>query len=386
MDNCGTGSFVWVTPLRERKVAAQYNMEGSFGGPIYSPLHNTWKRPLQVEDSGDVVLEGKSAISQVSHLGSNINQVNKALGNIGSVSMAAGKLYVTVWLGETATFSEVFMSGFWLDGDKFLTCAHLLDTIEGTNISRTLKLLQDPTLTTRAAFVNVSRVSRDHDYTVYLIHHDRASDLAVFRLKPDAGKEKGQPPHSVDLTSLVSIYAGEPFNESNPPSSEATLYPELFAAYYPGMQCTVTEAHLNQDRKAGAQAANVEDAWDWMSRETISRAKENGKHCVTKSIKYAETFAANTRSVAFGRIITCASSPVLIQEPSSMTHLKNCDIVGYWGCSGGMVCQYQTAANGFEPKVVGLFHGEDTDNSCNNILVFTPGGVNELQKLLRSHA
>jgi hypothetical protein len=52
-------------------------MEGFFGGPIYNAFNQVWKKPLVVESTGKIPVAAKIDAVQVSHLGTDINQVNK---------------------------------------------------------------------------------------------------------------------------------------------------------------------------------------------------------------------------------------------------------------------------------------------------------------------
>ena len=71
-----TSSFVGIIYPRNRQTPVQYKMAGFFGGPIYNPLHQTWKKSLVVESTGKIPLGGRSDELQVLHLGKDISQIN----------------------------------------------------------------------------------------------------------------------------------------------------------------------------------------------------------------------------------------------------------------------------------------------------------------------
>lgn len=70
--------------------------------------------------------------------------MKNALQGIGEVALAAGRLYVTVVVNimDGPIENEVFMSGFWMDGDKAITCAHFMDVVDGTDYQATKTLLE----------------------------------------------------------------------------------------------------------------------------------------------------------------------------------------------------------------------------------------------------
>lgn len=62
-----------------------------------------------------------------------------------------------------------------------------------------------------------------------------------------------------------------------------------------------------------------------------------------------------TRSVAFGRFTAPSSSaPITAGRSSDLAYLKECDLVGHWGCSGGMVCQFDFVRGVLGAQVIGM--------------------------------
>jgi hypothetical protein len=102
----------------------------------------------------------------------------------------------------------------------------------------------------------------------------RSADLAVFRVMPPTTEEKGNPPHSVDWKDLGSIYTGETPNQTDTATADDNIsykdisYKHLFAAYYPSSRLTVKQTSMSQGRKQSAEAAGVDDAWQWIGLES----------------------------------------------------------------------------------------------------------------------
>ncbi|EXJ82406.1 hypothetical protein A1O3_06219 [Capronia epimyces CBS 606.96] len=248
------------------------------------------------------------------------------------------------------------MSGFWLDKDKFVTCAHLVGMVTGTDVPSTWELLRK--LNLRRAWVSTAMNSVDQDYNgleswpVYLLDVNSSANIAVFALKPRTVRTKGFPPHSVDLSQLASIYNYDGPEPAYAMSQEGlVLQKSLFAVYYPSAAATVKEAGLAPESQKRAEAAHVEDAWRWMAQES---SQDDSR---PPPLDYADTFRANVRSVAFGKIKTLDRIPCTPHNISELAHARECSIVGSRGCSGGMVCEYSFvhgAPKAFQVKVIGL--------------------------------
>jgi len=255
-----------------------------------------------------------------------------------------------------------------------------LDMVTGADVSKTVQLLKDQASSPPPAWVSTAVIAGDQSYDgveswpVYLLSLYRSADLAVFRLKPATTKEKGNPPHSVNWNDLASIYAhGTPKKADPVRQDDSILYKNLFAVYYPCSALTVEQTSMSQDRKQNAEAAGIHDAWRWLCME---RQKSHNQR---QPVDYSDTFKPLTRSVAFGKIETPDHLNLGQQATSNLAHGRQCSIAGYWGCSGGMVCQFKLNEGILEVKVIGLFRGESVKQNYNEIVVFTPAGLNELQ-------
>ncbi|OAP59293.1 hypothetical protein AYL99_06591 [Fonsecaea erecta] len=273
----------------------------------------------------------------------------KALDCIGQFALAASKLYCDVYpkSNDSGTLShkEVTMSGFWLSGDKFVTCAHLLDIHADTNVDETERRLRNPSLATaRVSTARVSRRRGERDvgpaYHVHLLKVCRASDLAIFVLNSEAAGSKytsRHPVHSIDPRSL------EPLSPGN--------------------------------------TANVQDTYEFMGQEV--RNDYSPKSLLGPLPHYEETFITSTRSVAFGPVMAKQGANICgsVYGSGKLTEARECNIASFFGCSGGMVCRIEKNRGAWRVRVVGLSHGESLNNSTyNSILRITVAGVEELKE------
>lgn len=76
---------------------------------------------------------------------------------IGRLSLASGNIYVDVIVlsDQGILIKTVSLSGFFLNGDKFVTSGHLLDVEEGTDTQQTIDHLSSSTVDSPRAFVSI---------------------------------------------------------------------------------------------------------------------------------------------------------------------------------------------------------------------------------------
>ncbi|KIW77206.1 hypothetical protein Z517_09652 [Fonsecaea pedrosoi CBS 271.37] len=338
----------------------------SMGGPSWDEGRQRWRRTLEVLDNGEVRVRSKGYSRHLEHLADDPQELDAALKLIGQFALAAGKLYCDVYCisGKSRPLSpkQVEMSGFWLHGGKFVTCAHLLQILPNTHVDETVKRLLDPCQA--QARVSTTNLSEEIDdvsgplYPVRLSTVCRASDLAVFVLNPQAAENKHipfPPTHSIDPGLL------QPLSFCN-----NMLSTDYFAAYYPRKKVDTRDSPLSDQLKRKSKALNIIDACEFMGHEN-----------------YDYTFISETRSIAVGRVIAKqnGSSPALWYKDGKLTENWDCDIPGFWGCSGGMVCRIEKNSGVWGARVVGIFQGESSNNpKYNSVLGFTAAGIAELQK------
>lgn len=87
----------------------------------------------------------------------------QAMDYVGQVAkQVTGRLFITVLRNSTDISGQpkleevrgATMSGFWLDKTKFMTCAHFLETVRGTNGDETETFLKAPNPERPRAFVS----------------------------------------------------------------------------------------------------------------------------------------------------------------------------------------------------------------------------------------
>ncbi|KIW25869.1 uncharacterized protein PV07_09005 [Cladophialophora immunda] len=351
------------------------------GGPCWDVDLQRWRKTFAVDNDGKVVLSRKSDFDHLNHLADGPQELDAALNCIGQFALAAGKLHCNVYTNSndsgTLSHEQVTMSGFWLSGDKFVTCAHLLDIHADTNVDETERRLRDAQLTT--ARVSMAKFSEDAEddlgpvYHVHLLNLCRASDLAIFVLNSEAAGNEYTPPHpvhSIDPRLLEPLPLENSLSSSN-----------YFTAYYPGSEQDIHNTKLSYIRKSNAAAANIQDTYEFMGQEV--RNAYFPKSLLGPLPHYEKTFKSDTRSVAFGPVMPKQGGNICgrVYGTGKLTEARECNIAGFYGCSGGMVCRIEKNRGAWRVRVVGVFHGESSNNFKYNIILgFTVAGVEELKK------
>ncbi|KAK6385899.1 hypothetical protein LTS17_001471 [Exophiala oligosperma] len=368
-------------------------MVGQFGGPCFDAISNQWTASLQVEADGSIEIDDE-IVKQLRHLAPEREQIPPALDHVGQLAkQVTGRIFITVLrprddgmsksVDDLVEHEHAMMSGFWLDKTKFVTCAHFLNTIPFTNVDETEKYLKVTNPARPRALVSNKRrasgvtQSGPEVWPVYLVSLSRSSGIAVFELSQAAVTSGNYPPHSVPSSALSSSLT-EPTTNTSGRSFKDTdqSYLRLFAAYYPANNILVERTDLSPKRKEFARQANIPFAWDLWCEERSNldpaAAKNPGD--------FSRTFNPHCRSVAFGQLQSDhRGNPG--HGNSDFAQIRECNLVGTYGCSGGMVCHLYREAGSWRSVVVGIFHGESSnDPRYNGIVAFKQQFVQAIQK------
>lgn len=192
------------------------------------------------------------------------------------------------------------MSGFWLQGDKFVTAAHFLDIQEGVQDHQKsdtityLKCLKhldidDSANGLRARVSSEVWAAREQDYDngdgkaffflalgptwtltfftdmrvfhVYLHSLNSEADIAIFRILPG---EKHRPQHAIREDQLSTSAAMNPH----------TLHNALFSVFYAGNDRPIAEYRTSDPLKeAKARNSGCEKVFEFLARDSAKQQK-----------------------------------------------------------------------------------------------------------------
>ncbi|KAK5056551.1 hypothetical protein LTR84_012082 [Exophiala bonariae] len=258
-----TGASTGVQLENRLRASVRHNTAENLGRPILDMLSHRWKTALPVQDSGKITLLDEDQEQYV--------RGHKVPGNF---ALAAGRIHVGVVLNVEGykIDDHVTMSGFWMDGNKFVTTAQFLDLIHGTDYKETELLLRNRGFISNAGVSNaflsgdrsgqIAGATGDNFWRVDLAFVDYASDLAVFIPTRESTEKRGDPAHSVTSADLAMTKSRLDFNLADQGTN-------IFIAYYPDPPQTVKQANMGPKNEREAKKAGITDAFQFMGWKTL---------------------------------------------------------------------------------------------------------------------
>ncbi|KIW58730.1 hypothetical protein, variant 2 [Exophiala xenobiotica] len=267
-------------------------MSTYFGGPIYDETTKSWLKTYLVQEGGKLLVESPTEYPVAQLAGRDKHKSKQARMALESITQAAGKLWVPICTcrsqpseqlsaHKSCNHSLITMSGFWLQGDKFVTAAHFLDIQEGVQDHQKsdtityLKCLKhldidDSANGLRARVSSEVWAAREQDYDngddmrvfhVYLHSLNSEADIAIFRILPG---EKHRPQHAIREDQLSTSAAMNPH----------TLHNALFSVFYAGNDRPIAEYRTSDPLKeAKAWTSGCEKVFEFLARDSAKQQK-----------------------------------------------------------------------------------------------------------------
>ncbi|OAL20922.1 hypothetical protein AYO20_11449 [Fonsecaea nubica] len=374
-----------------------------FGGPMYDKASRNWPTTYLVSNDGSVDEAIHPATFHTP--GDRDSEASrKAFSAIQAVTLAAGKIHVTICrcqhpgrnpppsslngilLSHDSVYHQIVeVSGFWLEGFKFVTAAHFLscnhplsaeekkDTVDFLKYLSPLS--STPSTSAMRARVSCELSSRYHGhyeqganqlrvpqiFDVQLTALNEAADVAIFKL---AAHETRRPQTWIKNSQLSSAGANFP----------NTVASKIFSTYYPG-----ADNLLSTDTKAKEHCSTQFELLV-KSRLQLGLLIGDASDKVSPP-RFNDIFHANVRSIGFGDLANASPEG----DPGHGTVVRTHTIPGFSGCSGGMIGCLETihcpifegsVVSNLSVRIIGIFKGEEFFQ--NTFSAFTQCGVDSI--------
>ncbi len=293
----------------------------NLGGICWDENDRNWVMCYELEQNGVIVDRHPGYLKACeTHMNQPSIDESMALNIISNSSQAVASLYL---IG--CQMSQ--MSGFFINKDYFLTCAHFGPS------SDTLKQMSEPGSKFARASVSRHPQSKNSDgLWLHNIYYDGPRDLALFRINASQDRQTIRPAFTINFNSLVAA-ENEDFSSR---FKDQRVFTIGYNQQIPNNNAVYQQAF--QDRShALLEQLSLSDAAEYLQR----------LRPITAAPSFDKIFHPNRKTLTIGRLTEA------IERPDGNPEWRH-RITGWYGISGAPIACMNNE-NGPKMTIIGLF-------------------------------